>query len=172
MATTFVKIQTITVGSGGAASVNFTSIPQTYTDLKLFYSFRTDRAGFVADSVGMTFNGLSTNRSYKEGYGTGSGGSGGSAASNGASMMVGYPPCGNTTGSVFGSGVIYIPNYTSSNYKTAVVTQTGENGSATAYCNYVINLWSSTSAINQITFASDYAAYMSQYSVATLYGIK
>lgn len=172
MATTFVKIQTVTVGSGGAASVDFTSIPQTFTDLKLFYSFRTDRAGFVADSVGLKFNNTTSNRSYKEGYGTGSGGSGGSAASNGSGMMVGYPPCGNTTASVFGSGVLYIPNYTGSNYKTAIATQTGENGSATAYCNYVINLWSDTSAINRITLFSDYAANMSQYSVATLYGIK
>jgi len=35
MANTLKKIQTVTVGSGGAASIEFTSIPQTYTDLKL-----------------------------------------------------------------------------------------------------------------------------------------
>ena len=33
MATTFFKIASATVGSGGASSIDFTSIPQTYTDL-------------------------------------------------------------------------------------------------------------------------------------------
>ena len=37
---TLVKIQTVTVGSGGASSIDFTSIPQTYTDLCLVYSAR------------------------------------------------------------------------------------------------------------------------------------
>ena len=44
MANTFKKIQTVTVGSGGAASIDFTSIPQTYTDLKIVLSARTNRA--------------------------------------------------------------------------------------------------------------------------------
>ena len=33
MANTYVAIATVTVGSGGAASIDFTSIPATYTDL-------------------------------------------------------------------------------------------------------------------------------------------
>ena len=37
---TFTKIETITVGSGGAASVTFSSIPQTFTDLVMKISSR------------------------------------------------------------------------------------------------------------------------------------
>jgi hypothetical protein len=40
MATTFIKIASVTVGSGGAASMDFTSIPSTYTDLVIKVSTR------------------------------------------------------------------------------------------------------------------------------------
>jgi hypothetical protein len=37
-------IATTTVGSGGAASIDFTGIPQTYTDLFLVSSLRSNAA--------------------------------------------------------------------------------------------------------------------------------
>ena len=40
MATTFTKIASVTVGSGGASSIDFTSIPSTYTDLCVKLSTR------------------------------------------------------------------------------------------------------------------------------------
>jgi hypothetical protein len=40
MATTYEAIATVEVGSGGAATIAFTSIPGTYTDLKLVASTR------------------------------------------------------------------------------------------------------------------------------------
>jgi len=39
-----VAIQTVTVGSGGAANIEFTSIPQTYTDLVVVLSLRNNRS--------------------------------------------------------------------------------------------------------------------------------
>jgi hypothetical protein len=36
MATTYEIISSVTVGSGGAADIEFTSIPATYTDLVIF----------------------------------------------------------------------------------------------------------------------------------------
>ena len=42
MATTYKAISTVTVGSGGAASITFSSIPATYTDLVLKISGRHD----------------------------------------------------------------------------------------------------------------------------------
>ena len=38
MANTMKALQTVTVGAGGAATVTFSSIPQTYTDLILVVS--------------------------------------------------------------------------------------------------------------------------------------
>jgi hypothetical protein len=43
MATTYEAIATVEVGSGGAADIEFTSIPQTYTDL--LCSLRVSRTG-------------------------------------------------------------------------------------------------------------------------------
>ena len=43
MATTYTLISSVTVGSGGAASIEFTSIPSTYTDLVLKLSARSSR---------------------------------------------------------------------------------------------------------------------------------
>ena len=40
MATTYTLISSVTVGSGGAANIEFTSIPSTYTDLLLKYYLR------------------------------------------------------------------------------------------------------------------------------------
>jgi hypothetical protein len=45
MANTFELITSSTVGSGGAASITFTAIPQTYTDLKILYSTRNSGSG-------------------------------------------------------------------------------------------------------------------------------
>jgi hypothetical protein len=39
MATTYEIIASVTVGSGGAANIEFTSIPATYTDLVLKFFF-------------------------------------------------------------------------------------------------------------------------------------
>jgi hypothetical protein len=44
MANTMVKIQTITVGASPAASIEFTNIPQTFTDLKIVASIRCNVA--------------------------------------------------------------------------------------------------------------------------------
>ena len=40
MANTYEAIATVEVGSGGAANIELTSIPATYTDLSLFISTR------------------------------------------------------------------------------------------------------------------------------------
>ena len=59
-------IQAVTVGAGGAAFIDFTSIPQTYTDLKIVVSGRTDRVRSNDGSyMTLNFNGSSANRTDK-----------------------------------------------------------------------------------------------------------
>ena len=55
MATTYKAIATVTVGSGGAANIEFTSIPATYTDLVIHLSGRTTRND-TADDIGIELN--------------------------------------------------------------------------------------------------------------------
>ena len=69
---TMVKIETVTVGSGGAASIEFTNIPQTYTDLMILYSSRS--AGNVTGSWSCkwSFNGATTSYTTRGLFGDGS----------------------------------------------------------------------------------------------------
>jgi len=60
MANTYKLISSVTVGSGGAATIGFTSIPATYTDLLLSYSGRIDQTGNVRQ-VDISFNSNTSN---------------------------------------------------------------------------------------------------------------
>lgn len=169
MPATYKKIASVTVGSGGQANIEFTSIPATYTDLLLKFSTRlTINNGAVWQAFGITFNNTTANRSQRVLYGTGSGtGSGSDTAFYGQSNEA------STTTSTFASGEIYIPNYAGSTNKSASFDQVTENNATGALAYLTAALWSNTAAINQITLiANTYvSSNFAQYSTATLYGI-
>lgn len=162
MAVTHKLIQTITVGSGGAASIDFTSIPQTYTDLYLVMSARsTDLIQLV-----IKFNNTATTYTTIHVNGDGS-----SATSNN-NVTAGYIVGSTATASTFGSNSYYIPNYTGSTQKSFSYDSVTENNGTTAYQYLGASLWNGTSAINQITFSIFSSGNFAQYSSASLYGIK
>ena len=166
---TLVKIQTVTVGSGGASSIDFTSIPQTYTDLCVVLSARGTNAGTGANDGHLTFNSSSTGYSSRLLYGTG--GATGSASNSGSYMYwVGGAVSGGLTANTFGNSSIYIPNYTSSNYKSVSFDGVNENNGSYGTQLMTAGLWSSTSAITSISLSLDYNNF-AQYSTATLYGV-
>ena len=162
---TYTLISSVTVGSGGAANIEFTSIPSTYTDLVIKNSLRATGAtsgGFL------TFNNNTTGYSERLLYGTGS--ASGSANNSGAGFVWAFETVLSTyTANTFSNGDIYIPNYTSSNYKSVSVDNVQENN-ATASDQYLVaGLWSNTSAITSIKLAS--GSTFAQHSTAYLYGI-
>lgn len=165
MPNTFVKIQTVTVGSGGAATIDFTSIPQTYTDLKLVTSARHTEAS-VSNDILITINSSTANFTARRGYATGTG-VGSDTNSRGVGVTVGA----SATASVFGNNEAYFPNYTSGNFKSFSADIVGENNAALSFTFLVANLWSTTSAITSITLTANGGNFV-QYSTATLYGIK
>ena len=167
MATTYTLISSVTVGSGGAATIDFTSIPATYTDLIVKFSPRTNRATQVADIVSLSFNGSTSNRTVRELYGSGSG----TFSGNTTNMYAGYVPCAGATGSVFGNVEIYITNYASSNFKSVSVDSVSENNATESYANLQANLWSNTAAITSLTLTPVVGTLFVQYSTAYLYGI-
>jgi hypothetical protein len=74
MATTYEAIATVEVGSGGAANIDFTSIPATYTDLCIKASARF--ANSTTQGLAVKFNGASTTNhivSCMDYYGSASG---------------------------------------------------------------------------------------------------
>lgn len=170
MADTFVKIATVTVGSGGAANIEFTSIPATYTDLQLVLSLRSDRAQ-PTDNINFRFN--SSTSSYSARYLGGSGLAVASGSSSGTFLDGSIFINGNTsTSSTFSNISLYIPNYTSSNNKSISADSVQENNTTSAYARIAAGLWSNSAVISSILVYSDNAANFLQYSTATLYGIK
>ena len=167
MANTFTLISSVTVGSGGAANIEFTSIPSTYTDLVIFSSLRTTVAD-VFDGIRMTFNSASANRSIKRFYGLGSGSLG---TSSNSYMMGSQASTALNTSNIFGNGFCYIPNYRSSNYKSTSSDEVSEDNATTAIVEIDASLWSDTSAITSIQLVSENSVNFVQYSTAYLYGI-
>lgn len=162
MATTFTKIASVSVGSGGASSIDFTSIPSTYTDLCLLLSARSSRPA-TNDTLTLQLN--STNITGRRLYGDGS-----SAASDTVPQIL--PPGTTATSNTFGNTSFYITNYAStSQYKSVSIDDTMENNATASYMDMIAGLYSSNSAVTSITLDLDNGAFL-QYSTATLYGIK
>ena len=166
MAYTYSKIATYTVGSGGIPSVSFLNIPQTYTDLVIKTSIRTTSTG-AGNGVLISLNGSSTSFSRKILYGDGSTATSSSANEGGIGVINGT----TETASTFSSTDIYIPDYTSSNYKSLSSDSVMENNATAAYQIIYGSLWSNTSAITSITLTLN-AGEFAQYSTISIYGIK
>jgi hypothetical protein len=166
MANTFKKIQTVTVGSGGATTIDFQNIPATYTDLVILCSIRSDRASQTGSSAGVSFNNTTANRTMRDILGDGS-----NASSGNATQFYIRVPASSATASVFGNAIIYIPNYTSANNKSVSIESVNENNSTESFSEIMAGLWSDTSAINRVTLTENNSANFVQYSTATLYGV-
>ena len=167
MATTYEAIATTTVGSGGAATIDFTSIPATYTDLVLKISARQG----AENAFEITFNDAVTSYSTRRLDGDGS-----SATSNTQSSLttairvIGIASSGSTA-NTFGNSEIYVPNYAGSNNKSVSIDGVNESNATEAYMSLAAGLRSNTDAINKITITPR-AGTLVQHSTATLYGIK
>ena len=172
MPNTFELIASSTVGAGGAASIDFTAIPSTYTDLCLNYSVRSNRSDY-GDNMAVRLNGSSSSvysyiRLVAYGGSTVGSFSGSSVASTVTAVVT-----GNTaTSSTFGSGQIYLPNYLSSNNKSASIDGVTENNAASVLTEFDAYLAAITSAVNQITLIPVSGTLFQQYSTAYLYGVK
>lgn len=173
MANTYVAIASVTVGSGGSSTIDFTSIPQTYTDLLLKLSLRSTAAGTHGGAAQMIFNN-STAQNYNFMFFRGSGiSTPGTGTNTGVAFIRvtnNHPTAGNIS-STFSNSEVYIPNYTSSNAKVTSEETVGENDTSESYTQFTAGTWTLTNAINRITLTSE-ATNFAQYSTATLYGIK
>jgi hypothetical protein len=165
MANTMTLISSVTVGSGGVSSVQFASIPSTYTDLLIKASYRGSGAN-VYEISNLRFNGLNANLSSKSIEGNGS------AASSitNSQIYFGAGDGASATANTFSNIEAYVPNYTSSNYKSVSIDAVGENNATTIYMQLTAGLWSNTAGITSIEIVP--ANTFVQYSNFYLYGIK
>jgi hypothetical protein len=165
MANTYQKIASVTLTSA-AASIDFTSIPSTYTDLLIKASLRS-AAALVNPGLLIKFNTSALNFTGRNVYGDGS--AAGSYADT--SGEIGTLAGNSATANIFGNCEIYIPNYAGATNKSFSVDSVNENNATSASQYLYANLWSQTAAITAISLLSGGAVNLMQYSSATLYGI-
>ena len=159
----------VTVGSGGAASIDFSAIPSTYTDLVVILSARSSRSN-TTDTVFLKFNNTNTTYTTRRLYGLGST-AGSDTGSSGNGIDIASIDAATATSSTFNNQQIYIPNYAGSTQKSVSSDSVSENNSSTGnFLNLTAGLWNGTSAINQITLTPDVGSFV-QYSTAYLYGV-
>lgn len=167
MAYTYSKIASYTVGSGGIGSIDFLAIPQNYDDLVIKVSARSANVSNF-DNPRVSFNTSTSTFTRKELYAE----SGTVGAEQPADRIIGVVPAANATANTFGSLEMYLPKYTSSNYKPYNVDSTTENNSTTHGMWLLTGLWSTNSPVSSISITLNTAANFVQYSTFTLYGVK
>ena len=171
----FDSIATVTVGSGGAANVEFTSIPATYSHLQIRGIMRCTTAASGTSDLFLNMNSdTGSNYSYHLLQGDGSTTAAGGAATQTKIVMQNCITRANSTANVFGATVIDILDYANTNkYKTMrSINGSNQNDTSTDYrILFFSGLWQSTSAITSLKLAPQ-SDNFAQYSHFAVYGIK
>jgi hypothetical protein len=161
MATTYEKIQSTTLGTA-SATIDFTSIPATYTDLRLVVT-HTGTSGFV--SLLMTYNN-NTASNYSNTYIYGDGSTAGSSRStNQTNIYLNY----NGASTIPHLHTVDVFSYAGSTFKTCLVTGS-EDTNGSGIVTRLVGLWRQTSAITSLKLTADTSTY-AVGTTATLYGI-
>ncbi len=172
------SIATVTVGSGGASEINFTSIPSTYQHLQIRFNARSTRnvSGSVATLVGVRVGNttIDTGSNYAQ-HALGGDGASPFAGANSSvtSMPLGYISAFNATSNIFGSGIIDILDYANTNKNTTLRVLSGADLNGSGQIRLSSGLWINTAAIDAIRlFDFNGSGDFVQYSHFALYGIK
>ena len=151
-------IETIEVGSGGAASIEFTGIPQDGVDLVLVVSARSSSA---TQTQTIAFNASTAGFTGRQLLGTGS------SVFSFADPVTLYATPNYYTSNTFSSSELYISNYASSANKSFSVNEVTEQNATASDQLIQAGLWANTAAITAVKLTMSYA----QYSTASLYKI-
>jgi hypothetical protein len=158
------SIATVTVGAGGASSINFSSIPSTYKHLQI--------RGILKETVAqnwssITFNGdasSSTNYSAHQLNGNGS-----SASASAQTSGMGLQHIVGT--SEFGAYITDVLDYADTNKYKTIRSLGGFDANGSGQLALTSGSWRSTTAVNQLTVYAGSGVFV-QYSSFALYGIK
>ena len=161
-------IETIEVGSGGAASIEFTSIPQDGVDLMLKVSARSDRALWL-DTMTLRFN-SDSGSNYNWLRLSGNGSSPGSGSSTGTTNIEFNIAADTATSGTYGSWSAHISNYTSTTNKSVSRDEVTENNATSAIQAIYAASYTTSSPITSIQLGAGVGDYM-EFTTASLYKI-
>ena len=174
MAGDFESIATVTVGSGGAANIEFTNIPGTYQHLQLRMiarftgNFNAGAGGFT----GVQFNAdTGSNYVYHHLLGDGSSASTTALTSQSQSYLQRFTTSGETA-SIFGASVVDLLDYcvTTKNKTIRSVGGFDRNGGGRIYL--ASGLWMSTNAVTSIKLLPEQSTNFAEHTTAALYGVR
>jgi hypothetical protein len=157
--------------STSAASVTFSAIPSTYTDLVLRGSTRVDAGTPVSIQIRYNASSGGTDYSYVNLRGNGSAASSDIISGNDSGAGAYANTVSTMTASTFSSWEFYVPSYLSSTKKPSSFIAAQETNATAANINAAANLWQGTAAITSIAFALSANNFVSGSSFY-LYGIK
>lgn len=167
----FESIATVTVGAGGSANIEFTSIPSTYTHLQLRLIGRSNRSANF-DVMRLRCNTDSgSNYAYHTLYGDGTSVSA-TAQTSQTELSFNRLAGNNATANDFGVMVIDLLDYKNTNKYKTVRNLGGADNNGSGEIYFESGLWMSTSAITSIKIYPGVGTSFNQYSTAALYGIK
>lgn len=165
MPVTYDNIATTTLGSA-TNSITFSSIPSTYTDLRVVWTLSGLSTG---NDPALRFNGSSSTL-YSYTYLRGNGASASSSRLSGEAQIYCYAGTGGATGTPTFM-TIDVFSYAGSTNKTCLITTSADqNGSGITASS--VGLFRSTSAITSLTLLITPSGNQNIGTTATLYGIK
>jgi len=172
--TSFESIATTTVGSGGAASVTFSSIPATYAHLQIRGISRNNKSGETETTLFARFNSDSnSNYAYHRLIGDGSSASALAAISDNAVYFYAAAAGASSGANIFGVSIWDILDYKSTTKNKTIRFLNGLDNNGSGRVTIMSGLWmNNTTAISSITIGSDGNHNFEQYSHFALYGIK
>lgn len=164
-------LATVSVGSGGASSITFSGIPNTYTHLEIRGIGRSVNA-IGGIGLRMQFNGDTGSNYAAHGiYGDGSTPTAYNSVSTTA-LPVGELVGTSGTANVFGASIITILDYASIVKNKTVRTLEGIDLNGSGYIEFDSGFWiNQTSKINSIYLYTTNGNF-AQYSSYSLYGVR
>ena len=164
----FESIATSTVGSGGVATITFSSIPSDYTHLQLRYIGKNNRNSSFTGYLYLQING-SFGSYYHYLFGTGSVTAGAGVPTSTNAHQLQAPGLVTDT---FGAGIVDILDYKNTNKNKTIRILSGTDINTDGIISLTSYLVNSTSAITSITIGGVDSSDIQQYSHFALYGIK
>ena len=171
------SIATVTVGGGGASSIEFTSIPATYQHLQVRWIGQSNRGTYATDNLHIRLNG-DTGSNYASHELRGQGTTAGSFGYASQTKQYISTVIGTTQqASAFGAGIIDILDYTSTSKNKTLRVLAGKDNNGTfnsegGAVQVASGLYFATpAAVTTVTLIAENGNWQ-QYSTAALYGIK
>lgn len=166
------SIQTITVGAGGQAAIDFTSIPGTYQHLQLRVIARHTSVTTGNDSINIRLNSDSgSNYAVHRIYGNGVSAVADAATGQTAAWTL-IAAHGGNSASTFAVGILDILDYSSSAKTTTLRALVGGDFNGSGSVNINGSLWTSTAAVSAMSLTPGGAYNFAQHTTAALYGIR